>query len=89
MLRELLTLIESSDGCLSVAELSRRLNAEPSAVEGMVQTLQQRGRLLLLDGSGPPCESCGASESCALAAFRNKRYVVAPHDSRTVLTQGR
>jgi hypothetical protein len=81
MLRELLTLIEANDGCLSVGELSRRLHAEPSAVEGMVQTLLARGRLLSLDGAGsPPCESCGASEGCALAAFRNKRYVVAPRN---------
>lgn len=80
MLRELLILIESSDGCLSVAELSRRLNAEPSAVEGMVQTLQQRGRLLMLDDSGAPCATCCASDACALAAFRHKRYVVASHN---------
>ena len=81
MLRELIALIESNQGCLSVGELSRRLNAEPSAVEGMVQTLLQRGRLLSLDGAGsPPCDMCDASEGCALAAFRNKRYVVAPRN---------
>ena len=79
MLRELLALLESNDGCLSVNELSRRLHAEPSAVDGMVQTLVQRGRLLSLDSTGSaPCETCSAAEGCALAAFRNKRYVVAP-----------
>ncbi len=81
MLRELITLVDASDGCLSIGELSRRLHAEPSAVEGMVQTLLQRGRLLSLDGAGSlPCETCGASEGCALASFRNKRYVVAPRN---------
>lgn len=80
MLRELLALIESSEGCLSTAELSRRLNAEPSAVEGMVQTLRERGRLLVIDGGATPCETCGASEGCTLATLRNRKYVVAPRD---------
>ncbi len=76
MLRELIKLIETSDGCLSTAELSRRLNAEPSAVDGMVRTLRERGRLIEIDGGATPCETCGSSEGCTLATLRNRKYVV-------------
>ncbi len=80
MLRELIRLIEDTEGCMSIPELSRQLHAEPSAVEGMMQTLRDRGRLLVVDGEATPCEACGSREGCTLASLRNRKYVVAPRN---------
>jgi hypothetical protein len=46
MLTQLLHEIESSDGPMRLAELSRKLGVERSALDGMIQFWVQKGRLV-------------------------------------------
>ncbi len=66
MLNEILEQIESSDGPLTVRELARRLDMEESALIGMLEFLQRKGRLQMYR----PGENLGcASTSCVGCVF--------------------
>ena len=56
MLKEVLHAIEAANGPVHVAELSRQLGIERTALEGMIAYWVQHGRLQ--DNSAPQ-ESCG------------------------------
>ncbi|HCB50455.1 MAG TPA: hypothetical protein DEP47_13300, partial [Chloroflexi bacterium] len=45
MLTELLRILEQNQGQLDLAELSQQLNAQPSAVAGMLEMLIRKGRI--------------------------------------------
>ncbi len=82
VLSELLRLLETHRGGLGLSELSDALNAEPSAVEGMLQMLVQRGRVIVVGADGGVCASCGMQERCNLLATHQTRYVVMPKTGR-------
>ena len=66
VLNEILEQIESSDGPLTVRELARRLDVEESALTGMLEFLQRKGRLQMYR----PGENQGCvSTSCAGCVF--------------------
>jgi hypothetical protein len=75
MLKELLRLIEQNEGELDLKSASRQLNAQPSAVAGMVETLVRMGRLTEVTPTCGPCESCGVNQQCSLPTTQLKRYV--------------
>jgi hypothetical protein len=60
---------------LSVEGLSRRLNIQKSALEGMLQTLVRYGKIKLSDTAGDQkdscgsliCAGCGAASRCPFA----------------------
>ena len=60
MLKEVLHAIEAANGPVHVAELSRQLGIERTALEGMIAYWVQHGRLQ--DNSAPQ-ESCGPASS--------------------------
>ncbi|MBK6325027.1 MAG: hypothetical protein IPF56_03645 [Chloroflexi bacterium] len=60
MLKEVLHAIEAANGPVHVAELSRQLGIERTALEGMIAYWVQHGRLQ--DNSAPQ-ESCGPAGS--------------------------
>lgn len=60
MLKEVLHAIEAANGPVHVAELSRQLGIERTALEGMIAYWVQHGRLR--DDSAPQ-ESCGPAGS--------------------------
>lgn len=65
MLTQLLHLIEMADGPLHTQALSKQLGIAPSALQGMLDTLVQAGRLKLADQPTPQenthCGTCGGS----------------------------
>jgi len=66
VLNEILEQIENSDGPLTVRELARRLDVEESALTGMLEFLQRKGRLSVYrPGENQGC----ASISCAGCVF--------------------
>lgn len=65
MLRELLRLVETADGPVTVAQLGRQLGIEPAAIDGMLQHWVRKG-LLTIEGRA----STACSDLCATAACR-------------------
>lgn len=75
MLTELLKLLEGKEDGLSLSEISRALNAQPSAVLAMIAHLVQKQKLLEIGPDGGHCASCGLISDCNLLAARGKRYI--------------
>ena len=77
MLTQLVELLESKENGLSLSEISRAMQAQPSAVQSMLDLLVQKGKLLEIGPDGKCCTTCGVVSDCNLLAARGKRYVVA------------
>jgi hypothetical protein len=77
MLTQLTELLTSKESGLSLAEISRALGAQPSAVMAMLTLLVQKGRLVEIGPDGGQCAKCGAQSDCNLLAARGKRYALA------------
>lgn len=75
MLTQLLDLLESKENGLSLAEISRAMHAQPSAVLAMINVLVRKGRLLEIGPDGKACAACGQQSDCNLLALRGARYV--------------
>jgi predicted Zn-ribbon and HTH transcriptional regulator len=76
MLSQLVKLLEDKENGLSLSEISRTMNAQPSAVLSMIDLLVQKGKLLEIGPDGQCCTTCGLQSDCNLLAARGKRYVV-------------
>jgi Mn-dependent DtxR family transcriptional regulator len=77
MLTQLIHLLENKESGLSLSEISRALNAQPSAVMSMIETLVQKGKLIEIGPDGKYCTSCGLESDCNLLKAYGKRYAVA------------
>ena len=77
MLNQILHLLESRENGLSLAEISREMKAQPSAVMSMIDLLVQKGKLVEIGPDGKYCGACGLQSDCNLLKARGKRYVVA------------
>lgn len=77
MLAQLITLLENKENGLSLSEISRAMNAQPSAVLSMIDLLVKKGKLIEIGPDGKCCTTCGLESECNLLAARGKRYVVA------------
>jgi hypothetical protein len=75
MLNQILHLLESRENGLSLAEISREMKAQPSAVMSMINLLVQKGRLVEIGPDGKYCGACGLQSDCNLLKARGKRYV--------------
>jgi Mn-dependent DtxR family transcriptional regulator len=76
MLSKLVSLLENSEDGLSLFEISRRMNAQPSAVQSMLELLVQKGRLVEVGPDGKVCAACGVEANCQLLAVRGKRFII-------------
>jgi hypothetical protein len=82
MLAQLLDLLEMKENGLSLAEISRSLRAQPSAVAAMLVLLVRKGKLLEVGPDGKACAACGFEAGCSLLALRGKRYVCASYHQK-------
>jgi Mn-dependent DtxR family transcriptional regulator len=78
MLAHLVSLLETHENGLSLSEISRVMNAQPSAVLAMIGLLVQKGKLIEIGPDGKCCTTCGLESECNLLAARSKRYMAAP-----------
>lgn len=78
MLTRVLALLAEQQGGLGTADIGRRLGLAPAVLEGMLETLVRRGRLVRLCPGATPCGACPLRTECNLLAGQNTRYVVAP-----------
>lgn len=76
MLAQILELLKQKENGLSVSELSRALNAQPSAVMAMIHLLTQKGKIIEIDPDGNYCAACGEKSNCSLLAAHGSRYAV-------------
>lgn len=74
MLNQLVTLLEQKENGLSLAEISREMKAQPTAVLSMINLLVQKGKLIEIGPDGKACAACGIQAECNLLAARGKRY---------------
>lgn len=77
MLNQIIALLEARENGLSLSEISRAMNAQPSAVLSMIDLLVRKGRILEIGPDNKICTTCGLQSDCNLLAARGKRYVVA------------
>jgi DNA-binding IclR family transcriptional regulator len=82
MLNQLLAVFARSSSALCLDEISRELQAESSAVVGMLDLLVRHGRLIEVGPDGGYCAACGLQSECNLLAARGKRYVLAQPTQR-------
>lgn len=78
MFAQLVSLLESRENGLSLSEISRAMEVQPSAVMAMICLLVQKGKLIEIGPDGKCCSTCGYESECNLLAARGKRYMVAP-----------
>ena len=65
MLHAILHEIETTPGPITMRELSRKLNVQPGALQGMIQFWVQKGRLAIDDAPGGLAEiSICANKMC-------------------------
>ncbi len=87
MLRELLEAIERADGALTVNELSRRTDLDPSVVEHMLELLVEHGRIEYTGRDcavpGAVCRACPLAPGCGVPADRAKAVVESRRSAAT------
>jgi hypothetical protein len=80
MLAQLVSLLEAKENGLSLAEISRAMKAQPSAVLCMIELLVQKGKLIEIGPDGKCCSTCGLESECNLLKARGKRFLVTKGD---------
>ena len=76
MLTQLLDLLASRENGMSLMEISRRLGAQPTAVQAMIALLVRKGRLVEIGPDGGYCAACGEQTQCNLLAARGTRFAL-------------
>ena len=64
MLTKILKAFEKNDGPVELDRLSRELDVERSALEGMLQTLVRQGKLQEITPGSETCVDCPRSSGC-------------------------
>jgi hypothetical protein len=78
MLRKIVAEFQQNSKALCLEELSQRLSIEPGALEGMLQMLVRKGRLLEIDfGHNNACSHCPARGGCMVIGRLGKGYLLA------------
>jgi len=75
MLIDLLHLLESRENGLSLSEISRELQAQPSAVLSMIEQLVQKGKMIEIGPDGECCTTCGLQSRCSILSLGTVRYM--------------
>jgi hypothetical protein len=81
MLKQILAEFEQSPTMLCLDELSQKLAVTPSALEGMLDMLVRKGRLLEISAAHSACTSCPARAGCVIIRSSAKSYILAPSGS--------
>jgi len=76
MLNQLVQLLDGQENGMSLAEISRALKAQPTAVLSMIDLLVRKDKLIEIGPDGKCCTTCGVQSDCNLLAARGKRYLV-------------
>lgn len=88
MLREVLRIVETADGPISLADVSKQLGIDPGVLDGMLDYWVRKGRLVVDNRSaaschtacldaGCGCGSCSGVDGCPFIARLPKTYSIA------------
>jgi hypothetical protein len=83
MLRQILAEFQQAAGPLCVDELSRKLEVEVSALDGMLQTLVRNRRLLEISPTTSGCVTCPAKGGCIILTNGVQKSYFLPPQHRT------
>jgi hypothetical protein len=75
MLKQILSEFEQTSLPLCLDQLSRKLAITPGALEGMLDTLVQKGRLQEISPAQTACQSCPARAGCVIIKSTTKSYI--------------
>ena len=79
MLKEILAEFRQTPMPLCAADLTAKLPVDSRALEGMLQTLVERGRLVELANAAGACHTCPVRGGCVVLTYGvPKRYALAP-----------
>lgn len=78
MVKQLLQLLTDARTGLGVEDLARRLDVSPAAVEGALDLLVRKGRLIKGGPQGGLCAGCSAAALCNPLQGCTTRYFLAP-----------
>jgi len=74
MLRAILAIMTPAAGAVCVEDLAARLDVSAGALEGMLQTLVQRGYLVEVADTASPCSACAWRGGCLVLRAAGRRY---------------
>lgn len=79
MLKEIMAEFRQTPKPLCAADLHAKLAVDKGALEGMLTTLVQRGRLVEVGAPADGCSVCPVRGGCVILSYGvPKRYVLAP-----------
>jgi hypothetical protein len=76
MLSEILAIFERRGGVLYLNEIIHQIDADPAAVEGMLETLLRMGKIVEVE-LRRGCDRCGTAPMCTIAKIRPRCYTLA------------
>jgi hypothetical protein len=78
MIRGLLAELERGGTAVGVDALARRLGTTPAAVDGALDLLARKGRLVRTGGSAGACDGCAAKSLCNPLIGQTTRFIPVP-----------
>ena len=84
MLKQILAEFRQANQPLCPDTLSRKLAIEPGALEGMLRTLVQAGRLLEIDPADNTCVNCRTKGSCHILTNGLQKSYMLKTDHQTI-----
>ena len=78
MIRELLAELDAGATPLDLDALARRLGTSPAAVEGALELLVRKGRVVRDAATAGACDGCSARSLCNPLMGRGTRFIPVP-----------
>ena len=82
MIQGLLAELERGESAIGIEALARRLDTTPAAIEGALELLARKGRLIRAGASVGACDGCAAKSMCNPLLGQTTRYIPVPRGAR-------
>jgi hypothetical protein len=86
MIRALLAELERGGSAIGVDELARRLGTSPAAIDGALELLARKGRLVRAGAETGVCDGCAARSMCNPLMGQTTRFIPVPQGTRLLST---
>jgi len=89
MIRDLLAELDRGGSAVGVEDLARRLGTSAAAVDGALELLARKGRLVRAGAEPGACDGCAAKSMCNPLLGQTTRYIPVPQGTRLLpMTDG-
>ena len=85
MIRDLLAELDRGGSAVGVEDLARRLGTSTAAIDGALELLARKGRLVRTGAETGACDGCAAKSMCNPLLGQSTRYIPVPPGARLVL----